>query len=164
MAQRRVRIESDLSDRDQLRGSHQRSMAGRHVPCHCQSNAAASPARPAHHGTSLARRCASNGAASTSGRHHLPESQPARKHRCVQLKCSVVAPGREQDVAQTHQTPSDPQPVPARALLCDPEEFTVASGELSTVNQEASQRPEDVFRCSGCSLQECQVRPCWYTT
>ena len=46
-----------------------------------------------------------------------------------------------------------------------PEEFGLPPGELSSVHREGLGSPADVFRCSGCSLPECQVccaAPCQY--
>lgn len=42
-------------------------------------------------------------------------------------------------------------------LLVDPESFTLQPGELCTFSNGAGIHPEDVFRCSGCSLPECQA-------
>lgn len=139
-------------------------MAGRHLPCQHQYSrqiARACTARSACVGN-LAGRLASHEGASTSGRHHLsePRLQPSRRLFSEQFQCRVVAPGREQEAAQTHQSSLDQQSLasqPTKAPVCDPETFTVEAGELSGVNQEASQHPDDVFRCSGCSLEECQV-------
>jgi len=136
-----------------------RSMTSRHLPCRnhtAQHPSTVSTVRSSSLGTGVSRRSSSNEGASTSGRHHLTEtvSHPVRRHRGV--RCSVVAPGVEQETALSRDQQSL-QPQPTTALLCDPETFTVEAGELSTVNHEASQRPEDVFRCSGCSLEDCQV-------
>ncbi len=139
-------------------------MAGRHLPCQHQYSRQIARANTARHACvgNLAGRLASHEGASTSGRHHLSELrlQPSRRHFSEQFQCRVVAPGREQEAAQTHQPSLDQQSLalrPTKAPVCDPETFTVEAGELSGVNQEASQHPDDVFRCSGCSLEECQV-------
>ena len=140
-------------------------MAGRHLPCQHQCSrqiARAHTARCACVGN-LTGRLASHERASTSGRHHLsePNLQSSQRHFSEQFQCRVVAPGREQEAAQkSHQPSLDEQSLaspPTKAPVCDPETFTVEAGELSGVNQEASQHPDDVFRCSGCSLEECQV-------
>ena len=139
-------------------------MAGRHLPCQHQYSrqiARANTARYACVGN-LAGRLASHEGASTSGRHHLsePNLQSSQRHFSEQFQCRVVAPGREQQAAQTHLPSLDQQSLasrPTKAPVCDPETFTVEAGELSGVNQEASQHPDDIFRCSGCSLEECQV-------
>ena len=139
-------------------------MAGRHLPCQNQYSrqiARANTARSACVGN-LAGRLASHEGASTSGCHSLsePRLQPSRRQFSKQFQCRVIAPGREQEAAQTHQSSPDQQSLvlrPIKAPVCDPESFTVEAGELSGINQEAGQHPDDVFRCSGCSLEECQV-------
>lgn len=75
------------------------------------------------------------------------------------MTCSVIAPGKEQEALRVDQSSSQQQSSPssaAKALFYDPESFTLDSGVLSEVEQNAHHAPEDVFRCSGCSLQECQ--------
>lgn len=139
-------------------------MAGRHLPSQQQYSrqiAKVNSARSLCVGN-LAGRLASHDGASTSGRHHLSESrlQPSRRHFSEQFQCRVVAPGREQETVQIHQSSLDQQSLAlqsTKAPICDPESFTLEAGELSGVNKEASQHPDDVFRCSGCSLKECQV-------
>ncbi|DBA83534.1 hypothetical protein WJX79_001038 [Trebouxia sp. C0005] len=138
-------------------------MAGRHLPSQQQYSrqiAKVNSARSLCVGN-LAGRLASHDGASTSGRHHLSESrlQPSRRHFSEQFQCRVVAPGREQETVQIHQSSLDQQSLAlqsTKAPICDPESFTLEAGELSGVNKEASQHPDDVFRCSGCSLKECQ--------
>lgn len=39
-----------------------------------------------------------------------------------------------------------------------PEEFELEAGAVSTVDREGLNNPDDIFRCSGCSLPECQVQ------
>jgi hypothetical protein len=41
--------------------------------------------------------------------------------------------------------------------LCDPEAFTLEPGVLSLVDRTGEGAASDVFRCSGCTLKECQV-------
>lgn len=140
-------------------------MVGRHLPCQthiAQQTANVSTLRSAHINSGSARRCSSSDGTSTSGRFQLHEHRPesTRRHGQVQSRCSVIAPGREQEAPQLQEPTPDhysSSGLQANPLLCDPDSFTVAAGELSPVNQEASQRPQDVFRCSGCSLEECQV-------
>ena len=136
-------------------------MAGRHVQ---HSTAGVGTVRSTYLGTALARRCSSSDGASTSGRDRSlePAARFPRRQRGVQ--CSVTAPRRQQDSVQ--QPEFDQHFIQLRASttrLCDPEILTLEAGELSTVNQEASQCPEDVFRCSGCSAEACQVihAPCF---
>lgn len=136
-------------------------MAGRHVlHLHSQPTGVLS-VRSAYAGTEVPRQHLHSDGASTSGRHHSPEVTWAPRRRRCSVQCSVAAPDREQKTIQLEAVRPDEDASSAAAtsaLLCDPESFTLSSGQLSTVTQEASQRPEDVFRCSGCSLQECQVQ------
>ena len=144
-------------------------MAGRHfAPCHAPSasvNVTLLSARSAYHGTEVPRSRLCSDGASTSG-SHAPQDRawPSTQQRsCV--RCSVAAPGREQEAIQLEVAPADPSAssaVASQSLLCDPESFALDSGQLSVVHQEASQRPEDVFRCSGCSLKDCQVHKTLY--
>ena len=135
-------------------------MAGRHLlPCLAQPTFAStgvSNVRSAHLGTEVPQNRFSSDGASTSGRHQCQEPVWQRSQRRCCISCSVAAPGREQEAIQLEVVPSDgdasPKPTTS-SFLCDPESFSLDSGQLSTVNQEASQRPEDIFRCSGCSLQ-----------
>ena len=39
-----------------------------------------------------------------------------------------------------------------------PEQFEMEAGEVSAVHRAGLDSPADVFRCSGCSLPDCQVR------
>ena len=140
-------------------------MAGRHLlPCHAQPTFAAtgvSNVRSAYLGTEVPHNRFLGDGASTSGRHQCQEPVWQRSQRRCCVRCSVAAPGREQEAIELEVVPSDgtvSPTAPTATLLCDPESFSLGSGQLSTVNQEASQRPEDIFRCSGCSLQECQVK------
>lgn len=135
-------------------------MTGRHVAhlqCHGQPTSVRI-ARSAFSGSEVLRHRLQNDGASTSGRQHTPEVVwPPSQRRCS-VQCSVAAPDREEKAIQLEAIRPDESVSSAASLLCDPDSFTLASGQLSTVTQEASQRPEDVFRCSGCSLQECQVQ------
>ena len=138
-------------------------MAGRHnVHLHGHGQPTGGlTSRSAYFGSEVPRHRLQSDGASTSGRRQSPEVVwPPSQRRCP-VQCSVAAPGREQKAIQLEAVRPDESASSAASLLCDPESFTLSSGQLSTVSQEASQRPEDVFRCSGCSLQECQVqRPC----
>lgn len=137
-------------------------MAGRHVlhlNVHGQPTGVLN-VRCAHAGAEVPRHRLQSDGASTSGRHS-PEVLWSPSQRRCSVQCSVAAPDREQKTIQLEAVRFDDNTSSAAstsALLCDPESFTLTSGQLSTVAQEASQRPEDVFRCSGCSLQECQVQ------
>lgn len=135
-------------------------MAGRHVlhlQCHGQPTSVRN-ARSAYFGLEVPRNRLQTDGASTSGRQHTPEVVWSPSQRRSSIQCSVAAPDREQKTVQLKTGLPDESVASAASLLCDPDSFTLASGQLSTVTQEASQRPEDVFRCSGCSLQECQVQ------
>lgn len=138
-------------------------MAGRHVlhlHVHGQPTRVLN-VRCAQAGAEVPRHRLQSNGASTSGRQHSPEVLWSPSQRRCSVQCSVAAPDREQKTIQLEAVRPDKTVSSAastRALLCDPESFTLTSGQLSSVTQEASQRPEDVFRCSGCSLQECQVQ------
>lgn len=140
-------------------------MAGGHLlPCPGQPTVTAAGVhnvRSAYLGAEVPRNRFLSDGASASGRQHSPEDvwQPALR-RCS-IQCSVAAPGREHKAIQLEQTRRDESNLTSAsstALICDPESLSLHSGELSFVVREASQEPEDVFRCSGCVLQECQVQ------
>lgn len=135
-------------------------MAGRHaVHFQCQGQpTGVRNARSAYFGSEVPRHRLQTDGASTSGRQHTPEVVWSPSQRRCSIQYSVAAPDREEKTIQLEAVRPDESASPAASLLCDPDSFTLASGQLSTVTQEASQRPEDVFRCSGCSLQECQVQ------
>ena len=139
-------------------------MAGRHVlhlHGHIGQPTGVLNVRSAYAGSEVPRHRLQSDGASTSGRQHSPEVTWSPSQRRCSVQCSVAAPDREQKTIQLEAVRPDENASSAAAtsaLLCDPESFTLSSGQLSTVTQEASQRPEDVFRCSGCSLQECQVQ------
>lgn len=139
-------------------------MVGRHLlPGHGQpilATAGVLNARIAYRGAEVPRDRLQSDGASTSGRQHSPKVMWQPSQRRCSVRCSVAAPDKEQKTIHLETVRPDDSTPSARltkALLCDPESFTLNSGELSTVHREASQRPEDVFRCSGCSMQECQV-------
>lgn len=145
-------------------------MAGRHLlPCHGQPPVTAAGVlnvRSAYLGAELPRNRFLSDGASTSGRQHSPEDAWQSSLRRCSVQCSVAAPGREHKAIQlerTHPDDSTSTSATTSANLCDPESFSLKSGELSFVVREASQQAEDVFRCSGCSLQECQVQHAVYS-
>lgn len=43
--------------------------------------------------------------------------------------------------------------------LCSPEDLVLEPGELSHIDRSRPLDPADVFRCSGCLQEACQVRP-----
>ena len=138
-------------------------MAGRHV-VHLQGPGQPTGvlnARSGYFGSEVPRHRLQSDGASTSGRQHSTEVVWSPSQRRCSVQCSVAAPDREQKAIQLEAVRPDESASSAASLLCDPESLTLTNGQLSIVTQEASQRPEDVFRCSGCSLQECQVQnPC----
>lgn len=89
--------------------------------------------------------------------------------------CSATSSGAVADTAATSMSPetngngchegtaaaavAGPGGVPALSAGREwlPEEFELEAGEMSVVHREGLSNPADVFRCSGCSLPECQV-------
>lgn len=75
------------------------------------------------------------------------------------------------DVLQPAASPADSEANPSGSqidslasvelndLLCNPEDFVLPPGELSVVDRQSDESPEDVFRCPGCTRPACQVWP-----
>lgn len=123
-------------------------LAGRHL----QPSKAGQPTQRCH---GLPSRCCEGGP-STSGRHHFPQCSRGHPRSRTPVRCSVAAPDRP-DVKLPEQ-PALTSGAAASPLLCDPDSFALGAGELSTMAAPASPHPADVFRCSGCTLEECQVK------
>ena len=102
----------------------------------------------------LPSRCCEGGP-STSGRHTPSQTNRPHSRSRTPVRCSVAAPDRP-DVKLPGQS-ARASAAAASPLLCDPDSFTLGAGELSTMAAPASPHPADVFRCSGCTLEECQV-------
>lgn len=59
-----------------------------------------------------------------------------------------------QDNGQTAVAPQSMHELP----LVDPEALVLPAGELSVVDRDSAEVPADVFRCSDCTNERCQVK------
>lgn len=76
-------------------------------------------------------------------------------------EAAAVFPEARSDVLHHDGSPAqamDGGQPPAADREWLPEEFELEAGAMSTVHREGLNNPADVFRCSGCSLPECQVQ------
>ncbi|PNW86098.1 hypothetical protein CHLRE_02g073200v5 [Chlamydomonas reinhardtii] len=89
----------------------------------------------------------------------MPQGMPGAAQRRLRGTSAGVR-GRGASLVRRTIAGDRPQvatpPAPAVPTLCVPEDFVLAPGELSPVDRNGKNLPEDVFRCFGCTLPACK--------
>ncbi len=93
----------------------------------------------------------SQGTSSQHAARQRPAALQAASSELLDLEPSISGNGSDGSLMGSLDAAPNP-------LVCMPEDFVLALGEVSSVNRTAAETVDDVFRCPGCTQPACQVR------